>query len=205
MKNEKGWEVVELKDVFRSNPRLGTIKPVSDNGDTFVVRVGELGSINIALSRCMKVHLNEVEKERYLLKMDDILLARAIGSLDHLGKASLIQELGQEVVFDSHVMRLQFNQNKIKSLFFYHWLQSKGGRRIFLKSAGKTSVQFNINGEQISKLKIALPDINIQEKFIELAEHSERTKSKFQLVQTKSEHLFQSLLQKAFTGELIGK
>ena len=203
VKNEKGWEVKKLSDLFISGPRLGTITPVSVDGILPVVRVGELGNLNVAISQCKKVKLNDVEKKKYLLQINDILLARAIGSLDHLGKASLIQESNEEIVFDSHVMRLQFDQKKINSFFFYTWLQSKGGREIFLQNAGKTAVQFNINGNQISQIRINLPEISLQERFTEIVLFVQNQRMKVVIQKKNSDILFDSLLQQAFKGELV--
>ena len=203
VKNEKGWEEKKLSDLFISGPRLGTITPVSVDGILPVVRVGELGNLNVAISQCKKVKLNDVEKKKYLLQINDILLARAIGSLDHLGKASLIQESNEEIVFDSHVMRLQFDQKKINSFFFYTWLQSKGGREIFLQNAGKTAVQFNINGNQISQIRINLPEISLQERFTEIVLFVQNQRMKVVIQKKNSDILFDSLLQQAFKGELV--
>jgi len=201
VKNEKGWEVKFLRDCFSSKPRIGTIKPVTSDGTIKVVRVSEIGKLNINLEKSKKVIIEKNEKERYLLQENDIVLARAIGSIDHLGKASLVKNLKEDVVFDSHVMRLQFNQKLLNSYFFYTWLQSPGGRKIFLENSSQTAVQFNINAEQISRIKIAVPPINIQCKF---------EKSILDIYQqitflnlSHSTALFQSLLQKAFTGELV--
>ena len=203
MQNKNGWISCELKTLFNSNPRIGTIKPVSEFGSIPIVRVGELGELDINIEKCKKVSLPPKEKERYLLKKNDILLARAIGSINHLGKASLVRGVDNEIVFDSHVMRLQFNQGKLNSLFFYNWLQSSGGRNIFLSNSGKTSVQFNINSEQISRIKINLPPTELQNHFASIAENIQQQRKKIKQQIELSQSLFQSLLQKAFKGELV--
>ena len=146
--------------------------------------------------------MNESEKVRYLLDDGDIVLARAIGSKDHLGKASLFKKQKFPVVFDSHVMKLRFKQDLVNPLFFYHWLESKGGRAIFLNNAGQTAVQFNVNAKQMSRIKIKKPPLELQNEFSERINAIENQKKQAQENLQKSEDLFNSLLQKAFKGEL---
>ena len=203
--NPMGWEEFALKSLFSASPRIGTTTPASEDGITKVVRVGEIGQKQINFSKCKNVNLNEKEQERYLLCTGDIVLARAIGSISHLGKASLFESYNTPVVFDSHVMRLRFDHSLISPEFFYNWMQSAGGRAIFLKNSGQTAVQFNINAKQISGIKIKLPPIVLQNQFAQHIEAIEQQKQSAQSSLEKSEALFNSLLQRAFKGELTGK
>jgi len=200
--NPMGWKKSKLSDSFLDSPRIGTTTPAFGGGDIKVVRVGELGHKKIKFSKCKSVSLSEQEKTRYLLHTGDIVLARAIGSINHLGKASLFENIGDSVVFDSHVMRLRFDENRMLPIFFYHWLQSVGGRSIFLKNAGQTAVQFNINAKQIARIRMNVPPIKLQAQFAERTQHIESQKQQAQAAQQKSEDLFNSLLQRAFKGEL---
>ena len=200
--NPMGWETKELKNYFDNKPRLGTTTPATPDGTIKLVRVGEIGKKTIDFHKCQFVSLDEKQKERNLLHDGDIILARAIGSIDHLGKASLFKALEYPVVFDSHVMRLRFKQNLLHPIFFYHWMKSHGGRTIFLKNSGKTAVQFNINAQQISRIEIRVPDPEIQNKFVESVNIIEKQKELAQQALKKSDDLFNSLLQRAFKGEL---
>lgn len=200
--NPKGWTVVKLKDTFDLKPQIGTIVPADEHGEQLVVRVGELGKVDVALDRCKSVTLSDQELNRFYLSSGDFLLARAIGSADHLGKASIFQETSTPVVFDSHVMRLRFKKNVIHSTFFYEWLKSKGGKALFMRRAGQTAVQFNVNSEQISAIEIPLPPYFIQMKFVALFEKVRKLYQKNNHSLEGSTQLFNSLLQHAFKGEL---
>lgn len=200
--NPKGWTVVKLKDTFDLKPQIGTIVPADERGKQLVVRVGELGKVDVALDRCKSVTLSGQELKRFYLSSGDFLLARAIGSADHLGKASIFQETSAPVVFDSHVMRLRFKNNVIHSTFFYEWLKSTGGKSLFMRRAGQTAVQFNVNSEQIGEIEIPLPPYLIQMKFVALFEKVRKLYKKTNCTLEGSTQLFNSLLQRAFKGEL---
>jgi type I restriction enzyme S subunit len=200
--NPKGWTVVKLKDTFELKPQIGTIVPAEERGKQLVVRVGELGKVDVALDRCKSVTLSGQELKRFYLSSGDFLLARAIGSADHLGKASIFQETSAPVVFDSHVMRLRFKNNVIHSTFFYEWLKSTGGKALFMRRAGQTAVQFNVNSEQIGEIEIPLPPYLTQMKFVALFEKVRKLYQKTNCTLEGSTQLFNSLLQRAFKGEL---
>lgn len=198
LNNERGWEMKELSEVFATKPSLGTTTPVSANGQYKIVRVGEIGNVNIALVRCGNVNLTLVERNRYSLVNGDIILARAIGSIDHLGKASIVKKTDEEIVFDSHVMRIRFDQKKINPYYFYYLLQSKGGRKMFLDITKRTAVQFNVNSTQISAFRIPIPPLPLQQHFASLVADAEILRQKQQQSEKELEHLFQALLQQYF-------
>jgi len=116
--NPKGWPVVKLKDTFDLKPQIGTIVPADEYGEQLVVRVGELGKVDVVLDRCKSVTLPDRELNKFSLSSGDFLLARAIGSAEHLGKASIFQEISSPVVFDSHVMRFALQEKRHSSNIF---------------------------------------------------------------------------------------
>ncbi len=200
--NPKGWPVVKLEETFSLKPQIGTIVPAQEVGQQIVVRVGELGDYNVALERSKRVTLQGSELKRFELIPGDFLLARAIGSEEHLGKASVLQPVDQTVVFDSHVMRLRFKEKYLDPMFFLQWLRTEGGRALFMRRAGRTAVQFNINARQISDIDIPLPEFSFQKEFRELFTRVRCLHQKHYQSFQFEESLFNSLTQRAFRGEL---
>ena len=200
--NPKGWEIKKLSTTFSKPPQIGIIKPAHADGDHPVIRVGEIGNREVELKKCGRVTLSEQETEKFRCNSGDILLARAIGSESHLGKASMLQETNQIIVFDSHVMRLRFDSDIMLPNFFLQWLTTQGGRHLFMKKAGRTAVQFNVNGKQISSIDIPIPLIHKQREFSLIYSKLINSLSKSEHIQELSNNLFNSLLQRAFRGEL---
>jgi type I restriction enzyme, S subunit len=185
-----------------ASPQIGIIKPAHADGHYPVIRVGEIGNREVNLEKCGKVTLSEQETEKFRCNLGDVLLARAIGSESHLGKASMLQETNQTIVFDSHVMRLRFDLNIMLPDFFIQWLTTQGGRHLFMKKAGRTAVQFNVNGKQISSIDIPLPPVHKQREFSIIYSKLMNSLSKGENIQELNNNLFNSLLQRAFRGEL---
>ena len=57
--------------------------------------------------------------------------------------------------------------------------------------------------EHITKLKVNLPEIDLQNQFADSVQAIEAQKAQAQESLAKAEDLFNSLLQKAFKGELV--
>lgn len=202
VRNEKGWEVVKLGDYLVTKPAIGTIKPANQDGEYRLIRVGELGEHEVAQDRCGRVTVSSDDLTRFGAREGDLLLARAIGSQNHLGKASVLQALSDRVVFDSHVMRLRFDPSRLRASYFWQFLQSSGGRRLFLKHGGRTAVQFNINASQVSDVRFPVPPIAEQERFLALGARARVAQLKHHDALRSSDALFDSLAQRAFRGEL---
>lgn len=202
VRNEKAWAVFRFAELFAVPPRIGTTKPASGGNGVRVVRVGEIGKLRVRVDHCARLELSPDEFAKCKVELDDILLARAIGSQEQLGKASLIEALEEPLAFDSHVMRIRFDSKLVVPLFAYFWLRSNGGRSLFLKASAKTSVQFNINSKQISSIAIPLPPKPLQERFAVFAERVECLAVSYHQSLSDLEALNGALSQQAFKGEL---
>jgi type I restriction enzyme, S subunit len=202
--NPKGWNIVPLGDMLSISPHLGTITPAKESGKQLCARVGEIGEWQINLNQCKYVSLEGNELKRFSLQTGDIVLARAIGSEAHLGKLSIMGNSSIPVVFDSHLMRIRTNSSRLLTLFLACWLKTDGGRARFMQQARATSVQFNINTEQIASIEIPTPPIPLQQKFVQIIEKHLRIQAQQREAARQAEHLFQTLLHKAFHGELTG-
>lgn len=202
VKNAKGWPLVKLEDCLLTRPTIGTITPASDSGEFKLIRVGELGQHDVATDRCARVSIPSRDLLRFEAREADLLLARAIGSEQHLGKASVLQAVWEPVVFDSHVMRLRCKPDRLHASFLWQWLQTSGGRRTFLKHGGRTAVQFNINAAQVSDVRLPLPPIEEQGRFLSMASRVRSAQSRLSSALGECDTLFESLAQRAFRGEL---
>ena len=200
LQNTHCYKVEELGDLLLIPPGLGTTKPCEPDGALRCVRVGEVGLGDIDLEACGFVDLTESERGRFVAEAGDILLARAIGSEEHLGKLSICRPHAGVLTFDSHLMRLRVDPSRLLPQFLASMLWSSGGRRLFMRQARRTAVQFNVNAEQISDLPIPLPSLPKQQQFVTVIEQAERLRTAQREALRHAEHLFASLLHRAFSG-----
>jgi type I restriction enzyme S subunit len=204
--NPKRWPVKKLGNCITDKPRIGTIARATDGGSVAVVRVGDLGQFRLPNFLPTHVNLDLPDIKRFQIAPGDFLLARAIGSEEHLGKASVVRAnkggSDQIIVFDSHVMRLRFDEAAIHPVFFWQWMKTSGGRALFMRNAGRTAVQFNINATQITRIAIALPPEELQAQFVRIALDAKKLHETLDGTSEKCAGLSGSLVQLAFRGEL---
>ena len=192
--NPMGWTKVRSGELFLLPPKIGTITPATGRG-YLVVRVGEVGEWRIAFEQCGRV-------EKFRLERGDTVIARAIGSKNHLGKASFFAGFDEATVIDSHVMRLRPDPIKCDGLWFYSLISSDRGKVILQQTGGATAVQFNINAKQASSMQVALPPLDLQHHFAAIAESVECHKISQRAHLAELDTLFASLQSRAFRGDL---
>ncbi len=74
-----------------------------------------------------------------------------------------------------------------------------------LEDTAPESAQKNINLEILRGLPVPLPPLPLQEKFAQIVQKHERFRTQQREAQRQAEHLFQTLLHRAFRGELTDK
>lgn len=200
--NPKRWPVANLGDLLAEAPTLGTMaKPSTTPAGWLDLRVANIQSGQLALHDKRWLDLEPDQVQRFALRDGDIVLARAIGSLGHLGKAVIVHPI-EPWTFDSHLMRLRVNNDVLIPEYFKAFLESSGGREEFLKHTRRSAVQFNINGKEIRRIALPLPPVTAQVRFLD------RSSSVLAIVAQqgdaveKAEAIFQAALSRGFSGGL---
>ena len=199
--NPMAWTKVRSGELFLLPPKIGTITPARGRG-YLVVRVGEVGESRIAFERCGRVAISDIDVAKFRLERGDTVIARAIGSKKHLGKASYFAGFDETIVIDSHVMRLRPDPIKCDGLWFYSLISSDRGKVLLQQTGGATAVQFNINAKQASSMEVALPPLDLQDQFVSIVESVECQKASQRAHLAELDTLFASLQSRAFRGDL---
>ena len=201
--NPKGWPLSKMAELLATSPIFGTMIPPSvDGGEWLSLRVGNIQDWQLDLSDQKFVSLPANTIERHSVQDGDMLMARAIASQDHLGKAVIASPAGRKWAFDSHLMRLRFDQSKAQPEVIRHLLMTPGGRSLFLKAARRSAVQFNINTKEMSALRVPVPPISLQREFARRVTAVERLKTAHRASLAELDALFATLQHRAFRGEL---
>ncbi|MCA9310385.1 MAG: restriction endonuclease subunit S [Phycisphaerales bacterium] len=167
--NPKGWPRVDMGDLFSQSPNYGSmLVPNAEAGpDTWLdLRVANIQDGALSLADRRYIALDASDIDRHSLQDGDLLLARAIGSAEHLGKSALAFPGEQQWAFDSHVMRVRFDRARALPEYIHAFLNSKGGRHQFMKCTRKSAIQFNINTKEICRVETPLPPLEEQQAFV---------------------------------------
>lgn len=195
VKNEKGWEVsivIEHSECIVP----GRDKPKSFSGDVPWITTDDL------------VHLGETKfsKKRMGLNKEEIKEVRAktipINSviMTCVGDLGIVSIAGIEMVINQQLHAFQPHK-ELNSTFLMFNLSAQ--KEYMLRIASSTTVPY-MNKTICNSVPIILPPIALQNEFAAVVHNIQHQKSQIIQQQTHSENLFQSLLQRAFKGELVG-
>lgn len=198
VKNEKGWEMKTLGEIvdFLTSGSRGWAKYYSSEGDIFL-RIQNVGYNKLRLDDiCYITTPNTAEAKRTRVIPGDIVLSITAD----LGRTAVIPENFPNAFINQHLAILRLSQEN-NPIFVSAFIASYGGQTLFNK-LDKGGVKAGLNFTDIKSYNIFCPPIELQNQFAERVAVIEDQKQQAQLALAKSEELFQSLLQRAFKGEL---
>lgn len=204
IKNEKGWDKTELRNV---TSKIGSGSTPRGGREAYHTE-------GISLIRSLNIYDNEFKYKNLAFINDDQanklknVTVESNDVLFNITGASVCRctVVPDEVLparVNQHVSILRTIPEKLHPLFLSHLLISEN-IKIQLLGVGSAggAVMEAITKEQLEKFKILLPPIKDQNQFVARVQMIETQKQQAQEALVKSEALFQSLLQRAFKGEL---
>lgn len=147
------------------------------------------------------INLNELPSDEYFLKNKDLVFVRSNGNGKLVGRCVIMYLNDTEVTFSGFCIRYRIKTSDLSATYLSHLFREDSFRKKLLISGRGANIQ-NINQKLLSTLPIRLPPIKIQNQFAQHIEAIEQQKQQAQASLEKSEALFNSLLQRAFKGEL---
>jgi type I restriction enzyme S subunit len=199
VRNEKGWDVKCLGDIidFLTSGSRGWAKYYSDEGDVFL-RIQNVGYNKLKLDDLTYIQTPETaEAKRTKVQTGDIIISITAD----LGRTGVIPTNFPKAFINQHLAILRLKENYNPN-YVSAFIASIGGQALFQK-LDKGGVKSGLNFTDLKSYLIFCPPLSLQNQFAERVQMIETQKQQAQEALAKSEDLFQSLLQRAFKGELI--
>jgi type I restriction enzyme S subunit len=195
--NSKGWPKERLGDFlsFLTNGSRGWAKYYSEGGVKFL-RIQNVTKNRLLLDDVAYVNPpNGAEAERTKVKPGDVLLSITAD----LGRTGVIPEDFGEAHINQHLAILRVRG--IRPLYLSAYLASEGGQAQ-VKRLNKEGVKADLNFDDIRSIAVLVPPDNKQKEFEKIFYQIIELLKKENEAFKESENLFNSLLQRAFQGEL---
>ena len=208
LNNDDGkWEMVKLGEVIEK-PTYGTSKKCDyDIEGTGVLRIPNIGNGYIIDDDLKFAVFSDEEKEKYSLKEGDLLTIRSNGSVDLVGKCALVSSKEENYLFAGYLIRLRPMSSKVDSKYLIFTMESHYLRIQIEDKAKSTSGVNNINSVEIQNLVISLPPLPEQQRIVaEIERRLSQASTSSAYIENalqEAEALRQSILKKAFSGELV--
>lgn len=163
----ESWEVVGLGTLFEKRPQNGIYKHKREYGSgTQILRIDDFSNdgdvVRIAENR---VELARSEIETYGLEPGDIVINR-VNSLSHLGKTALIGAIGDEMVFESNMMRFSVGESQIQKKYVFKFLNSPLTKKQIIRTAKRAVAQSSINQGDVKSIIVLKPSLEEQEEIV---------------------------------------
>jgi len=204
--NPKQWPVVDLGSLIEQGPKNGLYKHADDYGSgTPIIRIDNFYAGELTDSTNFKrVSLTEAEQEKFGLENHSILINR-VNSPEYLGKVALVENLTELTVFESNMMNFTVDQSRINPVFLVTQLGSQFIREQIRKASKDASNQSSINQGDVRAFRVVVPPIAEQNRFACLVINIRHVRNMGSKRSCILEEAFQSLMQRAFKGELTPK
>lgn len=204
VRNEKKWETKNLGELcndFKYGTNQKSFELQAD-GAIPIIRIPNVLNSAVNYDDLKYSIISEKEYKEIKLEKGDLLFVRTNGNPAYIGRCAVFND-STIAGYASYLIRTRV---KDKTIVLPEFLQTtitfKTYRSLVLKKATTTAGNYNINTVALKSLPICLPPIALQNKFLAISQNINKQKQQVREQMEQSENLFQSLLQRAFKGEL---
>lgn len=196
--NPKGWKFKALNQlVSKLGDGLHGTPKYSEDGEYYFVNGNNLDNGKITISENTKrVDFSEYEKHKKDLNENTMLVSinGTIGKIAFYNNEKII--LGKSACYFNLI------KGSVNDIFLFHIFKSDYFLRYSSSLSTGSTIQ-NVSLKTMREFPIPIPPLELQNQFAERVAVIEEQKAIAQKSLEKSESLFNSLLQKAFKGELV--
>jgi type I restriction enzyme S subunit len=182
-------------------------KSEKDNKGVPILRIPNIGEDGRIITDDLKfADLPKDEYAKLKLEAGDILLIRSNGSVSLLGRAAIISKEHKDYAYAGYLIRLRCDRKKLLPEFLIHVLASYDIRaQIEMPSRSSSGVN-NINSDEVKALSIPSFTIEGQKEIVRRVEQlfafADKLEARYTKAKVMLDKLPQSILAKAFRGEL---
>lgn len=176
--------------------KYGTSKPAVEGGKYPYLRMNNLtidGKLDLRDLKRIDVDTSEFEK--CVVRKGDVLFNRT-NSAELVGKTAYYG-LDEEMIIAGYIIRVRVNHLILPQYLAFYMNMSFMKQRIRSMAKGAVN-QANINSKELKSIKVIVPPLEMQVKFVEYEERIDREKERIQRSAALLETLKRSLMQQYF-------
>ncbi|MBN1815148.1 MAG: restriction endonuclease subunit S [Anaerolineae bacterium] len=198
--NPRGWKRVTVGEVVASSQYGTSNKSNSEQRGYPVLGMGNITySGHIDPTSLSYVELSEDEFRSLRLVSGDIIFNRT-NSTELVGKtAHWTYEF--DAVLASYLVKLKLKTSVLPE-YFKTFLNTGYYKRLFQERCKKAVGQSNVSPTLLKEFPMLMPPVSLQQQFTRIVHRVERLRAQQREAQRQAEHLFQTLLHRAFRGEV---
>ncbi|SHL25011.1 type I restriction enzyme, S subunit [Bacillus sp. bc15] len=201
----EGWKWIELNDLIENMTYGSSSKTNDDVSGTPIIRMGNIQEGEITKVDYKYLPNDHPDVLKFDVQTNDILFNRT-NSYELVGKSAIItEEFDGKYSFASYLIRLRLVEKDVLAPYIVQFINSHIGREMLLSMVTQQVGQANINSQKLASIMIPVPTIEeIKEINKQIKELKDRERNTIKILELDSSvnNLKQSILSKAFKGEL---
>ena len=200
------WATVDQM-IVRSE--YGTSVKCSYEGDGIpVLRIPNIVGGEIDLTDLKFANQSLPVDDDRALQVNDVLMCRTNGSISLIGKTAVIKRhLEPHHSFASYLLRFRFVNFPPLSNWFHLFAASQLGRNYIEREAASSAGQHNVSLSLIHRMAVPIPPLAEQRRVVAEVDRGlsviQQTETAVEASLRRAERLRQSILKRAFSGELV--
>jgi len=202
-KNPKGWKftaISQMADV-QGGLQLTPLRNAHALKCPYL-RVANVQRGFLVVDEIKEIGLLETEYERTKLARGDLLLVEGNGNPKEVGRAAIWDGSVENCVHQNHLIRVRPRLDLVTPNYLVAFVNSESGRTYFHGAGNTTSGLSTINISTVKNCKIPVPPLPLQNEFAKRATEIREMEAAQAVSRQRLEALFQSMLHRAFNGEL---
>lgn len=208
--NPKGWDVVDLdSQIERIDSGWSPVCEESPRTSSKQWAVLRLGAVTWGIYQPNENKLLPPGLEprpELEVQKGDILITRK-NTIELVSACALVHQTPPRLMLPDTIFRFCFKKScKLKSEYLWGLFKEKSFRKkIQSLATGTAGSMPNISKEKFLGIVLPLPPLPLQEKFAQIVQKFERLRTQQREGDRQADHLFQTLLHRAFRGELTSQ
>jgi len=197
--NPQGWDIVSLESVCKKITDGEHVTPKRTQSGIYLLSARNIKDHEIDLSDVDYIDQDEYNRisKRIIPQKGDVLISCS-------GSVGRVSQVTDDMKFQMvrSVALIRPDNQKLDSTYLEYTFDTNYLKAQIAQSVNQSS-QANLFQNKIRKLRIPVPPMHLQKIFVDVAVRKGRISEKQRLNSTKTQTLYNSLLSKAFTGELV--
>ena len=196
--NPNNYPICQLSEYinFLTSGSRGWAKYCIDSGREWFITIKNVKDCNISVDNMQSINApDNAEAKRTKVQEGDLLISITAD----LGRTGVItKEIAEHGAYiNQHLTRICLNQAILNPLYVAYFMGTPAGKEQF-ESKNQSAVKAGLNFNSINSLKIMIPPMDVQNKFVSFVNQVNKSKSKIQKSLEETQLLFDSLMQKYF-------
>ncbi|MBI6062303.1 restriction endonuclease subunit S [Clostridium perfringens] len=201
VKNPLEWQKGKIADIIVKTQYGTSNKADEFNGDFKVLRMNNITyDGNWDFTSIKYINLDEKEQKKYLVYKGEVLFNRT-NSKELVGKTAVYKE-DEPMAYAGYLVKAIPNE-RANGEFISAYMNTKYVKDKLLNMAKNIVGMANINAEEFKKIDVYIPPIELQNQFADFVKQVDKLKFEMEKSLKELEDNFNSLMQKAFKGELF--